>query len=66
MESIDGLTLFNVEKLIRTIVLVAGAIKIILSYLCQCTLSVPPENKKSSGFLMFSRGREKVYWEQMG
>ena len=33
----------------------------------QCTLSLPPENiKKRQGFLMFSEGRERVHWEQMG
>ena len=33
----------------------------------QWTLSLPPENiKKPLGFLMFSRGRERVHWEQMG
>ena len=33
----------------------------------QCTLSLPPENiRKPLGFLMFSRGRERVHWEQMG
>ena len=33
----------------------------------QCTLSLPPKNiRKSNGFLMFSGGRERVHWEQMG
>ena len=33
----------------------------------QCTLFLPPENiRKPYGFLMFSGGREKVHWEQMG
>ena len=27
------------------------------------SLSLPPENRKSYGFLMFSGGREKVHWE---
>ena len=32
-----------------------------------CTLSLPPENiRKPKGFLIFSGGREKVLWEQMG
>ena len=33
----------------------------------QCTLSLSPENiRKPYGFLMFSEGKEKVHWEQMG
>ena len=32
----------------------------------QCTLSLPPENRKPYSFLMFSEGRERVHWEQMG
>ena len=31
------------------------------------TLSLPPENiRNPSGFLMFSGGRERMHWEQMG
>ena len=38
-----------------------------LTNLFQFTLSLPPENmRKSYGFLMFSEGRERVHWEQMG
>ena len=33
----------------------------------QCTLFLPTENiRKPYGFLMFSGGREGVYWERMG
>ena len=32
----------------------------------QCTLSLPTENIKKTGFLMVSGGRERVHWEQMG
>ena len=28
-------------------------------------LHIPPENKKSYGFLMFSRGIKMKYWEQV-
>ena len=31
------------------------------------TFSLPPENtRKPYGFLMFSKGRERVYWEHVG
>ena len=31
------------------------------------TFSLPPENlRKPYGFLMFSKGRERVHWESMG
>ena len=31
------------------------------------TFSLPPENiRKPYGFLMFSKGRERVHWERMG
>ena len=33
----------------------------------QCTLSLPPENiRKSYDFLMFSGGKERVHWEEIG
>ena len=32
----------------------------------QCTLSLPPENRRPYGFLMVSEVRERVYWERMG
>ena len=31
------------------------------------TFSLPPENiRKPYGFLMFSKGKERVHWERMG
>ena len=33
----------------------------------QCTLSLPPENiRNPCDFLMLSRDRERVHWEQIG
>ena len=35
--------------------------------LSQCTLSLPPEDiRKPNGFLIVSRGRERVHWERLG
>ena len=33
--------------------------------LSQCTLSLPPEDiRKPNGFLIVSRGRERVHWNE--
>ena len=41
--------------------------KFMLTHLFPMTLSLPTENiRKPDGFLMFSGGRERVHWEQMG
>ena len=70
MKSIDVLAHFNVEKLLSKIASVAKAIKIILTHLFPNHPFSTPCKHQTIGFLMFSKGRERVQGnfqpEQMG